>query len=353
MQFQIRVDAFLEHGYFLCSPLLNKVWCLIGESATSTNQFENNNSFYRNSFYCTHTEPWINGEFYELTVSEFFRSIQDRIKKVPKINWLNQNKEKYAEFFDLIKKEIQTNELKKVVPFSKLIGKTKLTSDHLIYFIQQLSQFKKNKTIFMYGYWDFKKQYLQLGASPELLFIKDKETLSTIALAGTSTNPEQDFRKKKMQDEHNFVLKDLCSELLQYGDVKKSRTYTVKYNRYFHKKCKISVNCQNHQPSFEKVLSSLYPSPAIGAYPRKKGLDFLADIEKKLCIHRGFFATPFGIQTKDNFMLCIGAIRGIEWSKDELSITAGGGIVAQSQLSAEWKEILLKLESIKSIFGLV
>jgi menaquinone-specific isochorismate synthase len=46
------------------------------------------------------------------------------------------------------------------------------------------------------------------------------------------------------------------------------------------------------------------------------------------------------------------AIRNAQWFEGSIHIGAGCGIVPQSLLKNEWKEIQLKMQSIKNILGL-
>jgi len=356
MQFQTQINQFLQHGYFLCSPYLKKVWCLLGSThnSFSKKKSEKQNYFYRNNFYSSIQDPWVTGtDFYELDIKEFFSIISLQSSQALSIEWEKPSYESYAHFFRSVKRLIDNKSIQKAVPFAQQSGATKFNQSNLVHCLQELSKLQKNKTIFLYGYWDLSKNYMQLGASPELLFVKEDQILRTIALAGTSQSPNKDFKEDKMHDEHEYVVSDLSNSLKKYGLVQKGPSYAVKYSQYYHKKTEISVDCSNSDPDFESLLGSVYPSAAIGAYPRKKGLDFLFKIEKKLHLNRGFFACPFGIHTKDNIMLCISAIRGIEWSNGKVTVTAGGGIVVQSNLASEWDEIILKIGSIKSVFGLI
>lgn len=369
--------AFLTRGCFLCAPNFNKVWCLYGHinkyaqgfdqniKQTTSKEYKHNKFyFYRNDFDCSVNAPWMSGEdCFEFKIDDFFSHINKISSAVPKIKWSVsenvKNQNIYQTMFTRIKKALDEDYIQKAVPFYREQGDLKLTQENLIHFFKCLIPLQHNSELYFYGLWDFsdENQTLHFGASPELLFIKNGSILETIALAGTSLTPEQEFSEKKIQCEHDYVVKDLCEKLQKYGDIRLNAKIIVPFQNFFHQKTKILVDCSQNNICFVDLLKSIYPSAAIGAYPRTKGLEFLRHLEEEYDQKRGFFAAPFGIQftshKENDFNLCLSTIRGIECDAGKIFVTAGGGVVAQSVFNNEWKEIDLKIKSIKSIYQLV
>lgn len=375
-------SEFLAHGYFLGSPALNKVWCVYGDLTAHSEcaQREQNAQtilentpdflsdrtfcFYRNDFEGSIQKPWISSQHcYEFKIDDFFSQIKNFKSSAPNVRWHTEknkkNRQIYQDIFEKIKNAIDASLIQKAVPFYREQGECELTQDHLIHFFKCLLPLKQNSELFFYGVWNLKQGKLQFGASPELLFVQDENILETIALAGTSISPKTEFSDIKMQSEHNYVVQDLHERLKKYGHVTLHDTIIVPFQNFFHQKTKFIVDCQNKDYKFEDFLDSVYPSAAIGAYPRAKGLEFLKQLEEEHGQKRGFFAAPIGIQYSVNaqrsghFKLCVSTIRGIECDAGKIFITAGGGVVAQSMFSNEWEEINLKIKSIKSIYQLI
>lgn len=370
--------SFFKKGAFLGSPALNKIWCVYGEdtlhSKIEANVSDTDGSlaacqtkkevyFYRNDFDRTLKNPWIlSAQGFEFDLDDFFDHIKDMSSVEPAVIWSVdanlKNKNDYLSMFAQIKNAIHQSLIQKAVPFYREEGALTLTEQNLIHFLKCLSPLRHNNELYFYGIWNFltNPPTLCCGASPELLFLKSNQKLHTIALAGTSLSPK-DFSVVKMENEHDCVVQDLCEELKTYGDVVVASRSVVPFHNFFHQKTQISVDCSNLNLSFTDILQSVYPSAAIGAYPRAKGLEFLRKLEEEHGQKRGFFAAPLGIRVsscRDNdFQLCVGTIRGIECSEGKIFITAGGGVVAQSVVNDEWKEIELKIKSIKSIYQLV
>lgn len=368
---------FLKQGYFLGSPAFHKVWCIYHPSESyqeipnsqinQTHEFYESQRkfyFYRNNFDGSLEKPWISGEHcVEFEIDDFFAKIKEFHSDAPKVNWhIDENlksQNTYRNIFEKIKLALETSTFQKAVPFYREQGTLELSQKNLVHFFKCLIPLKQNSELFFYGIWDFQNgnNKMHFGASPELLFVKNDNKVETIALAGTSTTPTTEFAEIKMHAEHEYVVQDLSENLKKYGNVLIHPKMITPFQTFFHQKTKISISCAHTKIQFEDLLKSIYPSAAIGAYPRAKGLEFLRKLEEDHDQKRGFFAAPFGVQFAsqgaNDFMLCLSAIRGIECDAGKIFITAGGGVVEQSVFDNEWKEIGLKIQSIKSIYQLV
>ena len=91
----------------------------------------------------------------------------------------------------------------------------------------------------------------------------------------------------------------------------------------------------------------MHPTPALGAFPRRPGMEWLKEYQQK--IDRRRFGAPVGYAIEDAQAKCYVAIRNVQWTKNQMLLAAGCGIVATSQYDAEWAEIKLKLQAIKEM----
>ena len=64
------------------------------------------------------------------------------------------------------------------------------------------------------------------------------------------------------------------------------------------------------------------------------------------------FGAPFGLLV-DGVFRSVVAIRGVHWQGDQLAIPSGCGVIEASRLVNEWRELRLKREAVKTIFGLM
>ena len=94
---------------------------------------------------------------------------------------------------------------------------------------------------------------------------------------------------------------------------------------------------------FNNYVKKLHPTPALGAFPKKAGAEWLLGYQKK--VDRKSYGAPFGYyHPPSQKVTCIVAIRQIQWGNRKIRIGAGCGVIAQSSLEKEWQEILLKIK---------
>jgi menaquinone-specific isochorismate synthase len=191
-----------------------------------------------------------------------------------------------------------------------------------------------------------------LGATPEVLFeIPQKGLLRTMALASTqpSTADERNlFKCEKLLKEHQVVVKSIKKSLGHHGVVKVCNTRTLKLPNLTHLLTPIELTYTSDL-SFLDLIRSLHPTPALGGAPRIAGWKWLKSLQKYG--ERRFFGAPFGIILKDGFMCSLVAIRGIQWVQDRLQISAGAGVLPESNVESEWHELNLKITAIKRLLG--
>ena len=303
--------------------------------------------FYYRDFFSKKTPFW----FYSQKIHYLKRAeIESFLGKREKSSFLNfpAKQPSFIEFqnvFYEIKNKIQQKKFHKSVPvfFEEIEAVPDVNLCLQKLFIN--TRAKKNQG-FIYGCW--KPHKGMLGFTPEILFSSNGENLKTMALAGTGSLFEGSlFRDKKEVKEQDFVLKDI-KESLQ--DLVKWKTETS-YEKVFFKIKHLCTEIEGElkRPfDFSLLCDRLHPTAALGGYPKKEVVAWLEKHPSQKT--RGSFGAPFGFFNGKKQSFCIVGIRGIQWSLGKTYIGSGCGVISESILQKEWRELFLKREQIKNLF---
>ena len=98
-------------------------------------------------------------------------------------------------------------------------------------------------------------------------------------------------------------------------------------------------------PSFEELVRLLHPTPALGIAPRDQ-FPLLKEWREG-ATHLG---APFGLRVNAQNFLCLVSIRNLRWDSEFYYVENGCGIVEESHLDDEWRELKFKRESVKKVF---
>ena len=268
-------------------------------------------------------------------------------KQLPILSWQQPFREKFKDYFDRSQKLFEKKELQKVVPVVFERAKHSLTKPEWAFMMKSLL---KNKTPYIYSAWD--ENGGVIGKTPEILFKVEKNILKTMALAGT--RPLADVERISLLEdakelfEHNWVVESLVEKLEELGKVSVGETGVTRHGILEHLKTPIEVKLEN-KPSYEEICRVLHPTPALGGVPQEKALSLLKKWD--VGVERGVFGAPIGFQTED-LSLCLVAIRSLQWSKEDIRIGSGCGLVEKSQSDREWDELSSKRKSVKKALGI-
>lgn len=266
------------------------------------------------------------------------------------ITWSQNFKNDFSRQFQNMQKWISDGILEKAVP----IGLTETDSKHNIrpeHFLRTLVSDSTARG-WIYGYWD--QQHGFLGRTPELLFQSfpvDSKTITTMALAGTwPKNPDSknNYEDPKIWNEHQIVVKDIKTQLAHYECVRQSATEVIELKNLAHLKTHLEFQYNSAEQILD-VIQELHPTAALGIYPRQTDV-YKAISQLPYQNQRGHFGAPFGILGHDLSHIVVG-IRGISWTQNHLKLFAGCGITKDSQLEAEYQEILVKMDAVKKMLG--
>ena len=200
---------------------------------------------------------------------------------------------------------------------------------------------------FFYGAWGQKAGIL--GLSPELLLsIKGRE-FEAHALAGTGLCPGPSLLKNaKELKEHDFVVKGLQTALAGQVEGLRLLRDEIPFFPLKHLRTRLLGRLTKNR-DFIALCQALHPTPALSGWPHIAALKWLKNSPSQR--DRGFFGAPFGFFRSQREAFCVIAIRALEWSAQSSWIRSGGGLIAQSLLQKEWRELALKREQVKRFFS--
>ena len=251
-------------------------------------------------------------------------------------------KEKWLRNINNVKDTFQIENISKIVLARKTIFKIDNPADPLVIF-----DFLKKQNIKTYDfYFQISSNYAFFGCSPELLFHRKKESLTSDAIAGTvlkGKNSEEEklyadelMASKKDSEEFRFVFNDIKKELKKICEsVNVSRDKEVLALSYA-QHIRSQFDCiLKDKISDYRIMKSLHPTPAVSGYPFSNIYSLIKRYEN---FYRGFYSGPVGWVGNDEACFAVGLRSGILDNRC-LSVFAGAGIVKKSSPEMEWDEI--------------
>lgn len=188
-----------------------------------------------------------------------------------------------------------------------------------------------------------------VGATPELLYMRDERHLETEALAGTRRRGLSDVEDERLEEEltasqkeqheHALVGAHLAGILETFtaappvcGALTLRRLPTVQ-----HLLTRMEATLKD-EVSDRMVVEALAPTPAVCGTPRDIALEAIRFYER---FDRGLYAGIVGLVSPRSVVLTV-AIRSVLLIGSQAIPYAGAGIVAGSEPEEEWAETELK-----------
>ncbi|WP_288668145.1 chorismate-binding protein [uncultured Akkermansia sp.] len=265
----------------------------------------------------------------------------------PEIRWTEPSPDTYAQVFAEMMEQIAAGQLMKSVPAIPQFGEMLLphTPRELI-----LRAISSSPSHYPYAWWTEREGFC--GITPETLFHQQSRRLETMALAGTA-RPEDEgvfINDDKEIREHEIVAGSILSRLSPFGSVTRTARSVLNLGTLIHFVTYLTLESDDqHTPAH--WIRLLHPTPALGSQPRTENtLAQLDDWRSRLrCpLH---FGAPFGF-LEDGDFFCLVGIRSLYWQGQRLALCTGGGVVASSTLTHEWRELKLKRDTVRRSFHL-
>ncbi len=212
-------------------------------------------------------------------------------------------------------------------------------------FLKTLKQYKSSVSFFLFSPSPDKAF---VGATPEKLYTRKKNVLFSEALAGTLKKGHtlRDFQEKEHQ-ELALVLPFFEEKLPQIATHWEwdKEPHLVPSISVIHLRKKVEAYLK---PSFHDldIMNLLHPTPAIGGYPQKEALQFIAKHEP---FSRHFYAAPIGWFSSQEAEIGV-TLRAVEIHNSSLTFFAGAGIVKGSEAGKEWEELEAKIAPLTSFW---
>jgi isochorismate synthase EntC len=339
------------------APLAPKV--LAGMANSAANEGSGHSSLQFGDFYSGAKEnpDWKKfslGSFAEFSSAEVLAeaaSSPDRKPLFGKIQNRLPDEREWKLYCKKIEAGISSGKFAKIVPArSEVWDMPELTS---LAILQRLFTKPDGKTVRFFLSWAGE---LFFGASPELLFEQRRGELYIPCIAGTkvfdplhplSVSEKQQFLADgKERAEHLLVVRGIL-EALQVDP----KSITIPEPSLLELPGLVHLFTPLHLPgekNLESLVRLLHPTPAVGGYPQKAALEFLAEEEPW---PRGKFAGPLLYQDSQGATAVV-AIRSALFAKNQLTFFAGAGYVKGSTPEKEWLETEKKMQFLKNILAI-
>lgn len=303
-------------------------------------------AFYCNDFILSDSKPWkIPAEVFEVESLDSLAGL-GLLSDELDLDWEELNTSGFASVFTEINEKIIQGVIEKSVPV--VTERAKVVSGDPAGLIRKLAGL--GDSFFTYGWSLGGKGFC--GGTPELLFELQGLDLKTMALAGTAKFDEKEVFAVDGKEirEHEFVAQTLVAKLSDIGQVKRAERSILDLGKLVHFYTPIEVELFSSH-GVDELIRKLHPTPALGPLPRHlETLSMLTEWRERLDCP-AYFGAPFGL-LKDGFFNAVVAIRGVHWQEGELAIPSGCGVIEASRLMNEWRELRLKREAVKDVFGL-
>lgn len=184
-------------------------------------------------------------------------------------------------------------------------------------------------------------------ASPEMLVCYDENYMYSVALAGTTKSEDESEWSEKNLMEHEKVTQFMDELFSRMGfSYQRSKTSTVMAGPVKHLATHYVVAAKASEHLL-RVLSELHPTPAVCGVPRDGARYVVKDCEPSSRRYYGGYLGYKGSKVGHFYVMlrCMFIERGLCY------MYAGGGIMPNSQVSEEWREVCDKLITLRALLG--
>lgn len=188
-----------------------------------------------------------------------------------------------------------------------------------------------------------------LGSTPEVILSGEKGEWNTVALAGTMSlqdgNLPQEWDEKNRK-EQGYVASYIRQQLQSMGiQPEETGPYPVHAGALAHLKSDFRFSLIDDS-KLGDLLALLHPTPAVCGLPKEKAYRFILENEG---YDRSYYSGFIGwIDPQQHTDLYVN-LRCMNIGEDRLSLYAGGGLLASSDLNDEWLETEKKMQTMKRI----
>lgn len=188
-----------------------------------------------------------------------------------------------------------------------------------------------------------------LGSTPEIILSGEQGEWNTVALAGTQSlqNGELPLEwNAKNREEQGYVSSYIRRQLLAFGThpVEKG-PYPAYAGALSHLKTDFRFSLPDDK-HLGTLLTLLHPTPAVCGLPKDEAYRFIQENEG---YDRRYYSGFIGWLDPDGRTDLYVNLRCMHMAADALTLYAGGGLLASSELEDEWQETEKKLQTMIAI----
>lgn len=193
--------------------------------------------------------------------------------------------------------------------------------------------------------WAENAQLSFVGSTPERLFQRCNNQLTTEALAGTAAVTDDELINRQQADwllndrknlnENWLVVKDILHNIKTFTEQIQIQGIALKPLRKVQHLVRHIQALLKSGVSDADLLQAIHPTAAVSGLPQQAAKQALAEIEQ---FDRHWYAGTLGIITKEEAEFCV-TIRSAFIESNRIRIFAGAGIVEESDPLTEWREI--------------
>lgn len=190
-----------------------------------------------------------------------------------------------------------------------------------------------------------------LGSTPEIILSGERGEWNTVALAGTQSL--QEGRLPQIWDDKNrkeqaYVASYVRSQLLSLGiHASENGPYPAYAGALSHLKTDFRFPLKDNK-SLGDLLKLLHPTPAVCGLPKEEAYQFILDNESH---DRSYYSGLIGWLDPDGQTDLYVNLRCMHIEDDWLTLYAGGGLLASSELNDEWQETEKKMQTMARIIS--
>ena len=280
------------------------------------------------------------------------RSVQPVCTEVCSLSAQNERpvraKEAYAACFDIFIRALRAH------TFDKLVLSRKVTVKKEPGFSPASAFYKAcRRYIYSYVYLCYTPQTgVWMGSTPEIIISGEKGEWNTVALAGTQSLQNGELPQhwdEKNREEQEYVAAYIRNQLRSLGisPVEKG-PYPAFAGALSHLKTDFRFSL-NDSRKLGDLLKLLHPTPAVCGLPKEEAYRFILDNEG---YDRSYYSGFIGWLKPEGKTDLYVNLRCMNVKEDTLTLYAGGGLLASSELDDEFQETEKKMQTMKNLNSL-
>lgn len=184
-----------------------------------------------------------------------------------------------------------------------------------------------------------------LGSTPEIILSGEKTDWNTVALAGTQSLQDGKLPQEwddKNREEQEYVASYIRNQLLSLGiQPAEFGPYPAFAGALSHLKTDFRFSLTDSD-RLGDLLKLLHPTPAVCGLPKEEAYQFILEHER---YNRRYYSGFIGLLAPDGKTDLYVNLRCMNIAPATLTLYAGGGLLASSELEDEWLETEKKMQT--------